>query len=288
MVLSETSEIPEDPTAGSRGHNPQASGSGARPATLVLTDVSKTFISKKYETRKALDRISFSVEQGEMVCIVGPSGCGKSTVLNIIAGLIEYDSGNLQVTAGRSGGLGYITQRDTLLPWRTVLGNVTIGLEVQGVPRRERLRRAQDVLALVGLHGVDRLRPASLSGGMRKRLQVARSLVCQPELLLMDEPFGALDAQSKTILQGELIRWRTSQDDPATAVFITHDLEEAVTLGDRVIVLGDRPSHVVHIEQVDDLGDRSDPRELARSQKFQAHVDVLWHHISTREITEAM
>ncbi|WP_432842486.1 ABC transporter ATP-binding protein [Dactylosporangium sp. CA-092794] len=257
---------------------------------LVLENISKTFISKKYECRKALEDISFSVRRGEMVCVVGPSGCGKSTVLNIIAGLLEPDGGTITVNhseAKGAGRLGYITQRDSLLPWRTVLGNVTLGLEMQGMRRRERRAAAREVLRLVGLEGVDHLRPNSLSGGMRKRVQVARALACQPALLLLDEPFGALDAQSRTLLQGELVRWRQSQEQPATAVFITHDLEEAVLLGDRVIVLGGRPSHAVHVEEINDLGDRSDPRELARTATFQQHVDVLWHHISVGEVSDA-
>ena len=256
---------------------------------LVLRNVSKTFIGKKYECRKALEDITFSVRRGEMICVVGPSGCGKSTVLNIIAGLIEADGGDVIVNHSatqRTARLGYITQRDSLLPWRTVLANVTVGLEIQGLPRRDRRERAREVLAQVGLEGVDNLRPNSLSGGMRKRVQVARALACNPALLLLDEPFGALDAQSKTLLQGELVRWRQKQKNPATAVFITHDLEEAVMLGNRVIVLGGRPSHVVHVEYVDDMGDRGDPRELARSAVFQRHVDTLWHHISTHEIED--
>lgn len=256
----------------------------------MLENVTKTFIGKKYECRKALEDITFSVTRGELVCIVGPSGCGKSTVLNIIAGLLKADGGTITVhhaSGDTSARLGYITQRDSLLPWRTVLGNVSLGLEARGVPRHERQAAARDVLTLVGLQGVDNLRPNSLSGGMRKRVQVARALASQPALLLLDEPFGALDAQSKTLLQGELVRWRKSQLDPATAVFITHDLEEAVMLGDRVIVLGGSPSHVVHIENIDDLGDRADPRELARTAPFQQHVDTLWHHISTHEIDDA-
>lgn len=277
MALSETSNaVP------SRERDQRAGDEYA----LVLDNVSKTFVGKDYGCRKALDGITFAVKHGEMVCVVGPSGCGKSTVLNIVAGLLKEDSGTVRVPDTEEESrtrLGYITQRDSLLPWRSVLGNVTLGLEVRRIPRRERKRMAREILTLVGLSDVDHMRPASLSGGMRKRLQVARSLVCRPSLLLLDEPFGALDAQSKTVLQSELVRWRLAQENPATAVFITHDLAEAVTLGERVIVLGGRPSHVVHIEHVDDIGDRSDPRALALSHEFQRHVETLWTYISAGE-----
>lgn len=252
---------------------------GREEPAMEFKGVSKFFITKKRALR-ALDGVSFSVARSEFLCVVGPSGCGKSTLLNLIAGLTAPDVGGVcvggQPVSGIVRGIGYITQRDTLLPWRTVAGNVRLGLETKGVARKDRRSKVWDALAQVGLQGFEAMHPQHLSGGMRKRLQLARTLVCEPSTVLLDEPFGALDAQVKMLMQQDLMRLRQDQPGGMTALFITHDLDEAVTLGDRVVVLSARPGRVVHVEAIDDLGDRSDVMALRDDPRFRAHVERIW------------
>lgn len=198
----------------------------------------------------ALDGVDLAVRQGEFVAIVGPSGCGKSTLLRIAGGLLNPTEGRVQLSgvqlsASGDNGLsrhqrvGYVFQNVSLMPWRTVLRNVTLPLEVAGVPRSVSERRAQDLVTLVGLAGFEAAYPRQLSGGMAQRVALARSLVGNPALLLLDEPFGSLDALSREQMNLDLLRiWRAQQ---VTAVMVTHDLQEAVFLADRVLVMSPRP-----------------------------------------------
>jgi NitT/TauT family transport system ATP-binding protein len=201
----------------------------------------------------ALDEMQLAVGQGEFVAIVGPSGCGKSTLLRILGGLLAPTSGQvyldgMPLRSPRSE-VGYVFQSVNLMPWRTALRNVTLPLEVAGAPVRERVQRAQDLLALVGLQGFEEAYPRQLSGGMAQRVAIARALVCDPEVLLFDEPFGSLDALSREQMNVELLRiWRARR---VTALMVTHSLQEAIFLADRVLVMSPRPGSICAEVNVD-------------------------------------
>jgi NitT/TauT family transport system ATP-binding protein len=225
----------------------------------------------------AVDDINLDVRRGEFLSIIGPSGCGKSTLLNMAAGLLEPTDGTVlyegKPIRGLNTNVGYVTQRDTLLPWRTVERNVALPLELQGVPSAERKRRVRDVLEMVGLTGRGNRYPSQLSGGMSKRTALAQILIYEPTTLLMDEPFGALDAQLRMALQRDLLDiWeRTGK----TILFVTHDLEEAILMGDRVVVFGANPGRIIHIE---DIG-LERPRDLVALRadpKFTSAWEKLW------------
>ncbi len=218
------------------------------------------------------------------MALVGPSGCGKSTALNVMASLISHDeadiSGVIQVDgvdirerADWNQSLGYVFQRDTLFPWRTVLQNVEAGLEIRGWKKLERRDRAQELINLVGLTGFEDYFPHQISGGMRQRASLIRTLAYDPQIILMDEPFGALDAQTRLILQAELIRiWAAHRK---TILFVTHDLAEAVTLAERVILFSKRPGTVKRICEVPFPHPR-DPFELHGSKEFAEFHANLW------------
>src|SRR5438093_4614150 len=199
--------------------------------------------------------VSLDVPSGDFVTIVGPSGCGKSTLLNAIAGLLsETDcevQGGISIdgsSRGTPSRLGYVFQRDTLLPWATLLANVQVGMTIRGIPKPERVRRARDLMKTVGLDEFESYYPHQVSGGMRQRTQLIRSLAYEPEAILMDEPFGALDAQNRMLLQAELLRiWDLRR---VTIVFVTHDLAEAIVLGQRVVVMSRRPGRVKRIYEI--------------------------------------
>ena len=197
----------------------------------------------KRQNVTAFSRISLHLEAGEFFCLVGPSGCGKSTLLNVISGLLSSTSGSVHIDGqpltGINTKIGYMFQKDTLLPWATVLENVMVPLEINGL-RDKKL--AQRYIDLVGLKGFEDYYPRELSGGMRKRVQLARLLIQDPEILLMDEPFGALDAQTKLLLQEEFLRiW---EKDRKTVIFVTHDLYEAITLSDRISLMTASPGRL--------------------------------------------
>lgn len=228
---------------------PPAAVPGAGPAMLRVDNVSKHFGSLQ-----ALRDISFTVGQGEVVALLGASGCGKSTLLNIISGLMPYDSGALEI-AGEPAErfrdwhrMAYLFQEDRLLPWRSVRDNVSLGLEAQGVPGGERRRRAEAALEMVGLAGFSRSWPHQLSGGMRSRVALARSLVIEPDILLMDEPFSKLDPHTRSQMHEELMRIQAQKG--TTVLFVTHDVEEAVVLADRIVLLAPRPGRVREIVPV--------------------------------------
>jgi len=212
-------------------------------AHLSVSDVSKSF--GKVEV---LVSQSMEVEEGEFVALLGPSGCGKSTLLQIINGLVPADSGRIVLNGeditGKTGtGRGMVFQGADLFPWRSALENVAFGLEVMGVPKAERLERARHYLRLVGLKGFEDSWPHQLSGGMQQRVGIARAFCIQPSLLLMDEPFGALDVQTRDILQDELVRiWEAERK---MVLFVTHGIEEALYLADRILVFSKRPAHVL-------------------------------------------
>ncbi|WP_307717624.1 ABC transporter ATP-binding protein [Streptomyces sp. V4I23] len=225
----------------------------------------------------ALDGIDLEIAAGEFVVLVGPSGCGKSTLLDLLGGLARPTGGRILLDGAPVTGpgldRGIVFQQYALLPWRTAQGNVEFGLEATGVPRRERAARAREFLDLVGLSGFEDRHPHELSGGMRQRVAIARSLAYDPDVLLMDEPFAALDAQTRESLQDELLRiW---QRTGKTVVFITHGIDEAVYLGQRVAVMTSRPGRIKRIVPVA-LGSRTATDDVRSSPEFARHRHEIW------------
>lgn len=213
---------------------------------LELYGITKTYSCADGRRITALADLSLAIELNEMICLVGRSGCGKTTTLRLIAGLEKATRGRILLNGhpvnAPSAQRSVVFQRYTLFPWRTVLANVAFGLEIQGIPKKKRISIAHHYLSVVGLADRAYAFPAQLSGGMQQRVAVARALAANPEVLLMDEPFGALDAQTRTVLQQELIRiWK---DDRKTIVFVTHDIQEAVLLADRVVVMQGPPGRI--------------------------------------------
>jgi NitT/TauT family transport system ATP-binding protein len=201
---------------------------------------------------RVLNDVSFSLDAGTFICLVGPSGCGKSTLLRIIDGLIPPDSGEVLIGGEKvrepSLDRGFVFQQFNLLPWRTVLGNVEFGLENLGVKKQERRRRAHEVIKLVDLEGFESYYPSQLSGGMQQRVGLARAIAVEPTILLMDEPFGSVDDQTRMLLQDELLKiWEQAQK---TVIFVTHDIEEALYLGDKIVVMRAPPSRITRILEV--------------------------------------
>lgn len=220
---------------------------------LELNDVTVSFQSPDGSRMTALRDMSLSVEQGELVALVGPSGCGKSTALNVLAGQVRPVSGQVRLAGepvkGVSPSVGYISQADTLLPWRTVLDNVALAMELRGVEKRERREAARGLMARMGLSGFEDNYPRELSGGMKKRAAIARVLAVDPAILMMDEPFGPLDALTKEKLQDEILAlWESTG---CTILYVTHDLTEAITLADRVVLMSARPGRVVREYPID-------------------------------------
>ena len=221
----------------------------------------------------AVRDVDIQVGNGEFVAIVGPTGCGKSTVLNAVAGLLTPASGGISIDGtpvkGVQASVGYLFQQDALLPWKTALQNVELGLRFRGVAVKEREEKARAWLAKVGLSGFEHRYPHQLSGGQRKRVQMAQALIVEPKVILMDEPFSALDIHTRHLMQNELLRlW---QEDRRSVVLITHDLEEAIALGDRVVVLSAGPaSRVVRSFDVD----LERPRNVAEIKLDQSFTDL--------------
>ncbi len=248
---------------------------------LVAQDVSKIFwIEGEDKPVHALDHVSLNVEDGEFVCIVGPSGCGKTTFLNIAAGLLKHDGGRIEIAGNVAAGPGrdraMVFQQARLLPWRTTFDNVRYGMELhRRFSDAQMNERTQYFIDLVGLNGAERRHPGELSGGMQQRVNLARALAVNPEILLMDEPFAALDAQTREFMQAELLRiWRETRK---TVMFVTHQIDEAVFLADRVVVFGTRPGRFKAEFKVDFPRPRT--LSLKRDPKFLALMDDIWRLI---------
>ncbi len=243
------------------------------------TKLSVQHLSKDFDGLQVLDDINIDVADGEFVCIVGPSGCGKTTFLRIVGGL-ETPSGGVTRIDGNvvdkpGADRGFVFQADSLLPWRQVFNNTIIGLELNRRPTDEDRSLTRKLLDLVGLSGFENFYPRQLSGGMRQRVNLARAITINPEVLLMDEPFSGLDAQTREIMQTELLRiWAEGRK---TVIFITHQIDEAVYLSDRVVVFGRRPGRIQDIVAID----LPRPRELTlkRTPSFIALVDRIWKQI---------
>lgn len=247
---------------------------------LKMIDVTKIFKKADGEKVVALSNIDLDVQENEFVCIVGPSGCGKTTTLRLLAGLELPTKGKILVEGkpinGPSPERGIVFQEYTLFPWRTVLENVTFGLEMMGIEKRERRLRGMHYLQMVGLEDYARAYPYELSGGMQQRVAIIRALAVNPKVLLMDEPFGALDAQTREFLQTELIRiWATEQK---TVLFVTHSINEAIFLADRVVVMKSRPGRIHEVIEIN----ASRPRDKT-SKSFRDYYIRIYHILEGRK-----
>jgi len=245
---------------------------------IIIRDLSKTFTQGPRDI-PAVSGVSFDVCDKEFVAIVGPSGCGKSTILNMIGSLVAPSGGEILVDGERVGArpapqIGYVFQKDTVFPWRTVERNIALGLEYRGVSAPEIRARVAEAVRLAGLEGFEEAFPATLSGGMRQRVALMRSLIVNPEILLMDEPFGALDTHTKLDLHAELLAlWGARRQ---TVVFVTHDLSEAITLADRVVVMTRRPGTVKIVYDVK-LPRPRDVIRVRESEEYLREYGEIWH-----------
>lgn len=246
---------------------------------LVIDNVSKSFVSRTGHPLPVLQDINLTVNEEEFVALVGPSGCGKSTLLNITAGLLAPTSGSASFThlpQGHVPRTGIVFQETGLFPWRSVYDNISFGLEAMGVPKQEQKDRISHYINLVGLTGFEKALPHHLSGGMRQRVGIARALVINPDLLLMDEPFSALDAQTRTIMQEELVTlWDKTR---LSTLYVTHNIQEAVMLADRVVLLSRRPGK---ISRILNIGIPRSERELPQhTEEIAEYIRIIWEHIS--------
>ena len=245
---------------------------------LALEDITVTFVSRDGARYTAIKGTTLQVAPGEFVSVVGPTGCGKSTLLNVAVGLLQPSAGRIRVFGEALAGLnrkaGYLFQTEALMPWRTALDNVTAGLEFRGVERGAAARQASAWLQRVGLGGFGARYPHQLSGGMRKRVALAQTLILDPEIILMDEPFSALDIQTRQLMENELLElWSANRK---SVVFITHDLEEAISLSDRVVVLSAGPeAHPIGEFDID-LPRPRDVAEIRLAPRFMELHSLIW------------
>jgi NitT/TauT family transport system ATP-binding protein len=246
---------------------------------IELQGIGKTFGAGASRTRAVAD-VNLKIKPQSIVALIGPSGCGKSTLLNMVAGLYRPSSGRI-IYDGHSvpdvnTDVGYMTQKDNLLPWRNVLDNIALPLELTGVAREVRYEQARALISQVGLEGFEDKFPSSLSGGMRKRVSLARMLLYRPKTLLLDEPFAALDAQLRIAMHDLLLRLWSEQQQ--TIILVTHDLVEAVTLADRVVVFTKRPA-MVAMDQAVDLPRPRDVREVRFTKEFHDTHNSIWDRL---------
>ena len=266
--MASQSAVAADPPTGRAGDD----------ARIEISGLTKRFLTPGGEVFTALRDVSFTVEPGQFCAVVGPTGCGKSTTLSMVSGLDTPSEGSVAVggrpVRGITDGVSFMFQADALLPWKTVLGNVLLGPAFRRVPRRESLPLAQDWLRRVGLAGFEDRYPHQLSGGMRKRVAMAAALINEPKILLMDEPFGALDVQTKAIMSTELLDlWEQIRP---SVVFITHDLDEAVALADRVVVMTSSPGSIKAIYDIDLPRPRGSVQEIKYDPRFVELQHQIW------------
>jgi NitT/TauT family transport system ATP-binding protein len=242
---------------------------------LVVDDVAMRFHTNDGDVT-ALDNVSFTVSPGEFVAIIGPSGCGKSTLFNIIGGLLRTYDGKVTVAgetvSGPHPAIGMVFQEESTFPWRNVVDNVAFPLEISGVPKRERIERARHFVSMVGLNGFEKRYPAELSGGMRQRVSMARTLASEPKILLMDEPFASLDEQTRLLLGDKVLQ--IQQQLKQTMLLITHNITEAVQLADRILVMTYRPGRVKRVVEIDLPRPRTS--EIVSSEAFGRYVAQIW------------
>lgn len=251
---------------------------------LEFRSVTKRFGTNDGKVLTAVDDVSFRVDEGEFVAVVGPSGCGKSTILSMTAGLYQPTTGEVLVSnvpvTGPNSHVGFMLQKDLLLPWRTIISNIEFGLEARGVSRADRRARALAELEHCHLTGFDRHYPYQLSGGMRQRAALARTLAIDPEIILLDEPFSALDAQTKLLLQNSFSK--TIAEAGKTTLLITHDLAEAVLMSDRILVLSERPGKIIAEIKVD-LPHRDEPIKRRVLPEVGDYAAQLFKHLKLEE-----
>lgn len=258
-----------------------AVGDAEQIPAIRFADVKLAFANRDSELL-VLDGTSFDVPPGKITTVVGPSGCGKTTLLRLASGLVAASAGTViykgAAVAGLNTNVGYVTQDSNLFPWLTTLGNVEFPLAIRGVPARERREKAMDWLRLVGLDGFEDHYPSQLSGGMQKRVSIVRTLIYEPEVILLDEPFGALDAQTRMLLHHELLQlW---QKQKSTMLFITHDLVEAITLSDQIVIMTRRPGRVKEVYQVP-LARPRNVFEIYLEPGFDDAYATLWGHFKS-------
>src|SRR5262245_8971323 len=259
---------------------------GAAAAILVVDDIVKRFETPD-GVLTALDQVSLSVAPGEFVGVIGPSGCGKSTLFNVIGGLLDGYEGTVMVAGERVRGphpaIGMIFQEESTFPWRTVIDNVAFPLEIAGLAKAARYERARHFVKLVGLDGFERRYPAELSGGMRQRVSMARTLAAQPKILLMDEPFAALDEQTRLLLGDKVLQ--IQQQLKQTTLLITHNITEAVQLSDRIVMMTFRPGRVKRVVEI--ALPRPRTSEIVGSEAFGRYVAQIWSDLR-EEATRGM
>jgi len=261
----------------------RTSEQGGRAAALAAAPpLVVEHVAKSYELNgrivPVIGDLSLTLREGEIVSIVGPSGCGKTTLLNTLCGLLAPDTGRIRwhgrEVSGQPQNVGYMLQKDLLLPWRTALGNTMLGLEIRGVASAEAEDRSRAMLDQLGLHGFAEHYPSTLSGGMRQRVALARTLVNEPDVLLLDEPFASLDFQSKLLIENDTVA--LVRQSRRSLLLITHDIEEAISLADRVIVLSKRPTQVKAVYDIALGADRNDMIAVRQSPGFSDYVRGIW------------
>jgi NitT/TauT family transport system ATP-binding protein len=247
----------------------------AAPAILVVENIVMRFATAE-GSLTALDNVSFNVASGEFLAVIGPSGCGKSTLFNTIGGLLSGYQGHIAVggetISGPHASIGMVFQEESTFPWRNVVDNIAFPLEIAGVPKRERLDRAQHFVSMIGLDGFEQRYPSELSGGMRQRVSMARTLASEPKILLMDEPFAALDEQTRLLLGDKVLQ--IQQQLKQTTLLITHSITEAVQLADRILVMTYRPGQVKRVVDIDLPRPRTS--EIVSSEAFGRYVAQIW------------
>ena len=238
---------------------------------LEFKNVSKSFCHNE-EIVDVLDDVSFTVDEGQVVCIVGPSGAGKSTILNLISQLLKPTSGVVEV----NGGIGYMFQRDCLFDWKTIYNNVLLGLEIKHIKTKENIARVERMLKEYGLENFKSSHPYELSGGMRQRVALIRTLAVNPSILLLDEPFAALDYQTKLKVSNDI--YKIIKKEKKTTIMVTHDISEAISLADKIIILSNRPAKVKEI--IDINIEEDNPIKKRQNGKFQEYFEKIWDVIN--------
>ena len=246
-------------------------------------------IGKKYQNKEdeiqALKNVNFRIKEGEFVSIIGPSGCGKSTLLSIIAGLEEKTEGEIYIEGEKCNGIspkiGYMLQRDFLLEWRNILSNTLFGLEIKGIKTKENIKYVKELLKKYNLYDFKNKYPSELSGGMRQRVALIRTLAVKPKILLLDEAFSALDYQTRIMVTEDI--YSILRKEKITALIVTHDISEAISMSDRVLVLSKRPGTVKDIHKIDFEIENRTPINCRQSPKFSKYFDCLWKELGVDE-----
>ncbi len=251
---------------------------------LEVKNVGKKYQSKEGEVQ-ALKNVNFRAKKGEFISIIGPSGCGKSTLLSLIAGLEEKTEGEIYIEneklQGISSKIGYMLQRDCLLEWRTILNNTLIGLEIKGIKTKENIEYVKELLKKYNLYEFIKKYPSELSGGMRQRVALIRTLAVKPKILLLDEAFSALDYQTRIMVTEDI--YSILRKENITTIMVTHDISEAISMADRVLVLSKRPGTIKDIHKIDFEMENRTPINCRQSPKFSEYFDTLWKELGVDE-----